>query len=774
MTGDVTNSFLDSTIGASQYITFVGAAYTVDGNVTNIFENTAVKTTTTAYVGSAGTVTGTVKNVVKGTSSFASSFTGAGGTVGKIVNEISGGTFTGAYFGSGETAVVTGLFAPPAEEGAEPVQTEIASITNTVTGGKFGQFYPSNSAITGDVTSTIIGQTDVPRDELKEREDELIYIGSFQGNGGEIDGNFTYTVKNVSVGGEFLTRKSISGLFLVDFSNVLIRVGSGNFQDCQATSLAIKKTVEIYKDCYVDYTGTSARAFQIANKSSSFDADFIAVFENFRIDSAGKSGNAKPMNSVGGDMQIFLYGDVVLNGDAGISLGRKENGTQSYLGAKPVFDENWNVTSVTPTETTVTANEHGIVRVRTSGGTAAQIHTVNIYDVTFDGSTFELPTGYNDNVILHGDIALKNGATVTATKVADDVDSITVSQVEDWEDGVWVTIPATELDKIEVENRPDQTGIGAKDSAETEGYVLGGNFDSAMMNVSVDERIKMNAWFAPTTLRAYMGANGVTSFTVKAVCEGANLGTLTLDETTVEAYLDPESGYYKIPFAVLPADMFDKAITLTLTIGNTEIVLDSVGENALTVLNLAKAGADEMETLLLGATDAAEIASLERSLNLFKALYNYGAAFSGDTMYKMDGFVEDNKEADPTYTVTANNSVSFNGMYLLMGDAVGIRLKGVSATAPVITAKLNGEDVAVMTSENEAGVITVSFFVNANNFNDDLVFEVFADGELAVTASFSVKGYTEFVKDYGNKELALAQLVQACYNITEVASAPIV
>jgi hypothetical protein len=267
---------------------------------------------------------------------------------------------------------------------------------------------------------------------------------------------------------------------------------------------------------------------------------------------------------------------------------------------------------------------------------------------------------------------------------------------------------------------------------------------ASKINLTVDERIYLNLWLDAEDVDAYKALTG-KDFTYDATMGERSLGAGSVTGTPVET----EYGtYYIVRLDAVSANLFGEQISIDCPTG----VINAVGDEDLTVLNLAKEG-----------TEAYEEQDIK---DLFTALYNYGASATSQALLPMpETFVED-QEDNIRVTAKDNGTASFQNVYLLMGDSIGIRLKGkLLGDQNALSVKVNGtENNACKLNVGADGTLTIDLYVSADYFNSNLTIEVYGEGEVIASFDCTVKGYSEQIADQDAKTLALAQFVQACVN----------
>jgi len=210
--------------------------------------------------------------------------------------------------------------------------------------------------------------------------------------------------------------------------------------------------------------------------------------------------------------------------------------------------------------------------------------------------------------------------------------------------------------------------------------------------------------------------------------------------------------YYIIRLDAVSANLFGEQILVDCPTG----VINAVGDEALTVLSLAKGGIAQYQD--------------QKVKDLFTALYNYGASVMGEAPLDMpESFVKDQKN-NIQVTAKTNETASFQNVYLLMGDSIGIRLKGTllgdenALSLKVFGGTTEYQNPAYKLNVEEDDTLTVDLYVSADHFNTDLTIEVYSGEDVIASFIGSVKGYSEQIANQDAKTLALAQFVQACVN----------
>ena len=153
--------------------------------------------------------------------------------------------------------------------------------------------------------------------------------------------------------------------------------------------------------------------------------------------------------------------------------------------------------------------------------------------------------------------------------------------------------------------------------------------------------------------------------------------------------------------------------------------------------------------------------------DLFRAIYNYGAAQCGVAMVTDFEALTLGDGTKPAAVCDSADQISFTTASLLMGDSIGIRLTGTVAGSSDFTLKLGSEVIPASAYRTvvSGDTLTIDLYVNANDFATPLnIVIIDSANAVALDLTTSIADYTAYVKSAGNSELALAQLAQACIN----------
>ena len=196
-------------------------------------------------------------------------------------------------------------------------------------------------------------------------------------------------------------------------------------------------------------------------------------------------------------------------------------------------------------------------------------------------------------------------------------------------------------------------------------------------------------------------------------------------------------------------------------------VINQVGEDDLTVLNLAKKGAETFE----------ENEETKKYVPLAKAIYNYGAtainALGGDQVDLIEetGITVKDEKADIKVS-KPDSDVYVNEVSLLMGDAMGIRFTTNAAftgkEVKVYLKNAEGELVETGLYACDAEEGTFDIFVSADEVATEFDLVITLDGKTALDATLSLKGITEYSYEILPEDpqvKAFAELAQACSDL---------
>ncbi|MBR3838017.1 MAG: leucine-rich repeat domain-containing protein [Clostridia bacterium] len=275
---------------------------------------------------------------------------------------------------------------------------------------------------------------------------------------------------------------------------------------------------------------------------------------------------------------------------------------------------------------------------------------------------------------------------------------------------------------------------------------------ASSINLSVEERIYLNLWLDAEDVDACKALTG-KDFTYDATVETPN-GMRALGSGSVSgAPVETEYGtYYIIRLDAVSAELFDQRISVKCPTGT----INAVGDESLTVLSLAKAGAAQYEE--------------QMAKDLFTALYNYGASATGKELLTMpQDFVKDLKENISVFA-SPNETALFQNVFLLMGDSIGIRLKGQllgdekALSVKIFNGSTEYKNPPYSLIAQEDGTLTLDLYVSADHFNTKLKIRVYSGEEVIAGFTGTIKGYSEQIANNESRTLALAQFVQACVN----------
>ncbi len=384
----------------------------------------------------------------------------------------------------------------------------------------------------------------------------------------------------------------------------------------------------------------------------------------------------------------------------------------------------------------------GSRKIDIQGGTFGS--TVTGGDVTITGGTFKGVVD-GDSVALNGNVSILEGGQINADTVGANV---TVTKNDAWGtfDTVYVTAPADAAQKITVVNGDGVTGLPV---IMNKGYQLRGMID-AQAKLFVDTRTMLRLYFNKAQIEQYLAVEESITCLVNMENVG-DLATGTLDLNDFEAI--GETDYCYIDLDAVGAGSFGNDITVSF---------NSIPVQGTTILQICQNG--------IGVYTGVDG-------DLFKALYDYGlTAINKDATLQYDGIEIDENDVESLtgkFSKPETTPVSFNGITLLMGDAIGIRFKftpDASLDKNLFKVIIAGEDLVQQGKcviDVAAG--TLDFFVNAESLAKGLTVEIsYGEGENAALCmsmnGVSVKSIAMALSSANARVKATQNFIQATQN----------
>lgn len=511
---------------------------------------------------------------------------------------------------------------------------------------------------------------------------------------------------------------------------------------CGATASVGSKLSDDYTGDAVSTTMTRSGTVNISEKGGTPAAGTPIIKTDFYGSAANVNG------SVSNTLTdcVFDKNVIAINGNCESAVTRIQGDNTTITGNLAAWNEGAGV------ETNEIYLEGGIYL----GGTAW----------VADGK--EVPETPLSKIYLAGDITIGTDTILNVTDVSDDVASVTVTQNGAWKNGhEYVKYLSKEmLSKVTIKDGTSGGAWGKRDSV-----IVGVNLNEQKhLNLTVTERITLNVWLEAAAVDALLAREAESTLNFEGTLEGEILKKYTLSSEALSEFKNKKVGcyeegkYYVLPVSYVAAHNFDKEIGLSGTVCGIPFDFEQIGTDKegsplpVTLLNLAEKGIKDYEE------DPVYV-------NLFTALYNYGAARCAQALLPMEeGFGEDASVQMPSYTLNSGD-IQFESMALLMGDAIGLRFAGtIRKENPTVKLKVNGEYSNLFTKTVEGNEISIDVYVNMEKVAEPIAF-VFEDNDTVLfQMTVSVQNYAQYAA-LENKEnedpverdstLALAQLSQA-------------
>lgn len=605
--------------------------------------------------------------------------------------------------------------------------------------------------------------------------------------GADVNGNVGITIEDSTFEGPFYatavfkTGCNINGTLDVNYDNVVFNGIHYGYLSTQNTSYGPILTGLLTTNAK---DVTSNAAFYDIRKDANAQGGLKAMYDNCTFNGS----IATVFRAVGGDVvcnefkdctfaggggtlnynkaAVYIYGNTVVGNGSNETTLRLNNAANcnAYIGAKP--GEGGPVL----VDTTLTIKEGAKVYAYEANLTSG---SAKIYNVVVKGSGTLAPDADNtaaSTFTLVGKLQVPNGENPQIyLNAAEGTASVAPAAGEKWEAGkVYVTMTGDnwkeELDKISFATPEGCTGEGEKYNQTIIGKI------TTMFSAVLEERIYIKLWIPKTKIQNFIdkgetnleGVNGadIGATLSTSDSEGRPLGFVTVDQ----AYVDNSENiktdaagneYVIVRLGAVGANEFNNEITF---LGSSEILGIDYDET-YTMLELVGQGVGQYANDPIWS-------------DVFTALYNYGASVCDGVEQKSIEIELTDEGVAPEAAPTPGENVNFDSMFLLMGDAIGYRFQGTETngiTNDDITITVNGEACPYFrlytnVDDVDPSIFWIDLYVSFDAVADALEFKVKALGATLDLTS-SLKGYSKTVAGDGPRELALANLVQAVYNI---------
>ncbi len=471
------------------------------------------------------------------------------------------------------------------------------------------------------------------------------------------------------------------------------------------------------------------------------------VTNNFTYAQLGDPSN--PCSYFGGSVKIKNgTGDITNNFTNSILYGSycggSEDGAVGSTTADGAIVNNWNNSQQIQTgdvgdwhgaqakATSVTSTIEGD-KTLIAGNIYASFENESQNTLTVEGGTFlgevlgaKNASYSNPRIIITGDIKIGSNTQILAADIQKN--DFKVTQTQDWlNNHDYVTIQLSIKDTFTWSNETATVNGGAYLFENGDGTLTLKGFavdrGTVLASLELQERIVVKLWFPKTAVDNFINVLN-RPFEYQAKLDGNDWvqGTIASIRPADITYNmnGTDCDYYLVTFSGLGADKFVKQIDFS---GDGFSFSNSIQN--LTKLGISTYAGTSYE-------------------NVFKSLYDYGAAAAG-MLTKYDHLPISLDVPAPEVSVQTNSVASFTKYDTLMADAIGVRLiatRGANYSADAMTVKLDGvaltRDVNYRVVESGENVY-VDVYFKAQAMSKDFVLTVEAGGVTAITFASSVE-----------------------------------